>query len=80
MKRMKAERMSRGLTQWDVCFAVGMSESKYSKVESGKVPPTEEEAKKLAVYFRMEQAELFKCLDLLSAPVFQKEFKNGCED
>lgn len=60
MKRLKYLRIDWQLRQWDVCKALGMSESKYSRIESGRLEPSEQELEQLSKYFNCEPSILFE--------------------
>lgn len=46
-------RMKKRVTQWDLCQAIGMSESYLSKIENGKTKLNLDYAVKIAGYFNV---------------------------
>lgn len=49
LTRLKIARMQQGLLQWDLAQRAGMSESRLSKMETGKIRPSDAVLGKLAV-------------------------------
>ena len=45
---IKLARLQKGLRQWDLCRELGISESYFSRIETGKVRPSDQQAKRIA--------------------------------
>lgn len=51
LSRLRLERVTRGLRLLDVSGAIGVSESRLSRIERGEVAPSEREREALARFF-----------------------------
>jgi transcriptional regulator with XRE-family HTH domain len=60
MLRLKVTRMSRGLSQWELGRAAGMSQGRFSMIERGLVTPTGEERAALAQALGTSAATLLR--------------------
>lgn len=58
-RRIKTLRLLRGLTQRQVAVAVGIAQSSYAMIESGRRYPRKHIAKRLAEFFGVTVDELF---------------------
>lgn len=58
-KRIKQLRVEKGMTQLDVASKMGIDDSSYRKIESGRTNPTSRTLYKLAVALDVSVAELF---------------------
>ena len=48
---LRSLRLKRGLTQKEICLAVGIDQAHYSRIETGQAVATADVAKRLAEYF-----------------------------
>lgn len=60
MLKMKALRLVAGLTQKDVCEAIGVSKPTLIKWETGLAIPKEEELQRLAEFYNCKPGALLK--------------------
>lgn len=60
MLRIKVLRLSRGMSQWDLSQASGMSQGQYSMVERGLINPTDNERERLARVLSVPASTLFR--------------------
>ena len=60
MLKMKALRLVAGLTQKEVCEAIGVSKPTLIKWENGLVTPKEEDLQRLADYYDCKPRALLK--------------------
>jgi len=60
MLRIKLLRMSRGMSQWELSRAGGMSPGRYSMIERGLIEPTSEERARLAAVLGTAPSSLFR--------------------
>jgi len=58
-ERIRQLRIEKGLTQIDVASKMGIDDSSYRKIESGRTNPTSRTLYKLAVALDVSVAELF---------------------
>jgi transcriptional regulator with XRE-family HTH domain len=68
MLKIKLLRMSKGLSQWELSRAAGMSQGRYSMIERGLIDPTEAERAGLANVLNANPATLFRSAVRVSAP------------
>lgn len=48
LTRLKILRMGKGERQWDIAKRIGISDSRYSKIENGLIVPKDELLEKIA--------------------------------
>ena len=58
LSTMKRKRMEQGLRQMDVARKIGVSESQLSKIETGRIEPSEEILARIAEALRIDESEL----------------------
>lgn len=58
LSTMKRKRMEQGLRQMDVAREIGVSESQLSKIETGRIEPSEEILARIAEALRIDESEL----------------------
>jgi transcriptional regulator with XRE-family HTH domain len=56
---LREVRDARRLAQWEVARSIDTSPDRYGRLELGKMQPTYDEAKRLAVFFDVEPDALF---------------------
>jgi len=60
LNRMKAERMSQDLSQWQIAHMAGMAQGKLSLIERRLIEPTVEERDRLAKILGIPADTLFR--------------------
>ena len=68
---LKAKRMQKGLKQYEVAQAVGISESLLSKIENGRYLPSQTIVKSFAKFYHMD----FKSLNADIESSFNQRFR-----
>lgn len=63
-RRLKVLRVERDLTQRDVAKFLGVSPTTYNWIEQRRRPCNDDERKKLAKYFRVDESEIFNIQEL----------------
>lgn len=60
---LKLALIQSGQTQFEIAHQVGISETRLSRLVRGRLPPSEEEAKRIARILRVSPTQLFPELD-----------------
>lgn len=74
-KNLKQARLVRDVTQADLAKTLGIAEVTVRKIENGQLDPSAKLAVRFANYFKMELAELFPDIFLLTFDT--KSIKNA---
>lgn len=69
ISKLKLERLNRNCPQWQLAQVVGMSPSRLSMIETGRIRPRDEEVARLAAALGVGAVDLFPALSGLDSTV-----------
>jgi transcriptional regulator with XRE-family HTH domain len=79
MIRMKLLRLAASRSQWDVANAARISQGRYSMIERGLVPPTDEERARLATALGAPAQTLFRAVMTPTRPAAQAQLTQAAK-